>query len=86
MKQECYTLPQMRGWPDVTRVTRSLRAIPGVVDVLASATFHQIVVQYDNTLTSGSAISNLLIAMGFSPVAENMSAPYPNGEVFSLSN
>lgn len=45
----------------------ALRTLPGVVDVLASAMLHQVVVQYDESLIAPAVIVHHLEGLGFVP-------------------
>jgi hypothetical protein len=86
MKQECFTLPQMGDFAQVATVVRVLRTMPGVVDVLASATFHQVVVQYDERMTSSTLIEEQLAHIGFVPCEEGSSWWDAETEVLASSN
>lgn len=71
MKQDCYNLPQMESAAEVFAVGQALRGLPGVIDVLASAAFRQIVVQYDDSRVSSIFIEEQLKRVGFSAHVED---------------
>ena len=86
MKQDCFTLPQMESFAQVAAVVRALRTIPGVVDVLASATFRQVVVQYDENVTSSALIEERLAHIGFVPCEGGSPLWDPETGVLASSN
>ncbi len=68
MEQRTFHLPTMSTYQQAQAAAYALRALPGVVDVLASAVFHLIVVQYDESQVSPALITQELTALGFVPV------------------
>lgn len=71
MIQQSFYLPAMDTCSKAESTAYALRAIPGVVDVLASATLHQIVVQYDESRISPAVIARHLEDLGLVPYQDN---------------
>jgi allophanate hydrolase subunit 1 len=69
MEQRSFYLPTMNTYQQAQTAAYALRALPGVVDVLASAVLHQLVVQYDESRISPTLITQELTGLGFMPLA-----------------
>jgi cation transport ATPase len=71
MIQQSFNLPAMDTCSKAESAAYALRSLPGVVDVLASATLHQIVVHYDESRISPATIVQHLQGLGFAPYQDD---------------
>jgi hypothetical protein len=81
MVQQSFLIPTMITYQETETTAYALRALPGVVDVLASAALHQVVVQFDESLISPKVIIHHLEDLGFMPHLDEQANPVTNWNV-----
>ena len=81
MVQQSFLIPTLITYQETETTAYALRALPGVVDVLASATLHQVVVQFEEALISPAVIICHLEELGFMPHLDEQANPVTNRNV-----
>jgi len=67
MERVTFNVPKMYADHHVKAVRQALAGLPGVADVLASAAFKRVVVEYDPDATTPATIEESLRAAGYGP-------------------
>lgn len=78
MEKVILSVPSMYADHHVIAVRTALTELPGVADVVASAAFKQVIVEYDPTAISSQAIAERLEAIGY-PVGDGVEPAVPLG-------